>query len=227
MPAYNAELTILKTIENIPKLYERIILCDDHSRDNTYDVSKKLGIETLRHEKNLGYGANQKTLYGLAKKYDPDIIVMIHPDNQYETLMLPKAITMIENGDADFILGTRMQMAKELGMPWWKIASNKFLSFFQRNVYGSNLSEFHSGLRVFKASILNEMPYQKFSDDFVFDSQFIAWCFGHNLKITELPTKCFYNNEVSSINFKRSLRYGFATIKVLGEYLFTDKYTRL
>jgi len=224
LPAYYAEKTIKKTVENIPKIYERLILCDDASHDNTYEVSRALGIETVKHETNLGYGGNQKTLYNLVRKYSPDVVAMIHPDNQYDSSMLAEAAAMIAAGQADLILGARMSTAKALGMPWWKILSNILLSGLQRAVYGSDLSEFHSGLRFFRANILDRMSYGEFSDDFVFDSQFIAWCFGHNLKVAELPAKCFYNEEVSSIDLKRSLKYGLATLQVLWEYRFSKRY---
>jgi len=128
------------------------------------------------------------------------------------------------DGKADLILGARMSTAKALGMPWWKISSNKFLSGLQRSVYGSDLSEFHSGLRVFRAGILDRMNYEKFSNDFVFDSQFIAWFFSRNLKVAELPAKCFYNDEVSSIDLKRSVKYGLATLKVLWDFKFSKKF---
>lgn len=224
MPAYYAEQTIKKTVEGIPEIYDRIILCDDGSNDSTYRIASELGLEAVKHEKNLGYGGSQKTLYDLAKKYDPKIIAMIHPDNQYEAAILSDAVNMIERGKYDFIIGARMRTAKELGMPWWKRAGNRFLSALQRFVFGSELSEFHSGLRIFRADILSTMPYEKFSNDFVFDSQFIAWCYGHGLTIGELPAKCFYNEEVSSIDIKRSVKYGFATLKVLFDYIFRDIY---
>ena len=226
MPAYYAEKTLKKTVEKIPRVYERVIVCDDGSIDNTYQVSCELGFDTVRHPENLGYGANQKTLYRECKKYGPDIIAMIHPDNQYDTSILPEAIRMIISGEADLIIGTRMQTAARFGMPWWKRASNKFLSFLQRKVFSSGLSEFHSGLRIFNPKILEEMPIDKFSNDFVFDSQFIAWCFGQGHKVGEIETRCFYNDEVSSINLKRSLKYGLSTLRVLHDYLSSDFYQK-
>ena len=224
MPAYNADHTIKKTVENIPKFYSQIILCDDKSQDNTLSVARNLGIEVLSHQVNKGYGANQKTLYNHAKKYNPDILTMVHPDNQYDTSILPDAVRMIKKGEADVILGSRMQTARENGMPWWKILGNRFLSLCERIVFSSNLSEYHSGLRFFKANLLETMPYNTFSDDFVFDSQFLAWCFGHGKKVKEIPTNCYYNNEVSSVNFKQSMIYGFKTLNVLVEYSFSGKY---
>ena len=227
MPAYNAEKTLKKTIQDLPKVYERIILCDDHSQDNTLSVAENLDLEIVAHDKNLGYGANQKTLFKQLKQYNPYIIILVHPDNQYNTSILPQAIQMIKNKEADFILGSRMQTAKEDGMPWWKRSGNYFLSFWQRLIFSSRLSEFHSGLRIFRADILSKMPYNNFSNDFVFDSQVLAWCFGHKLKVKELPTHCYYNNEVSSVNLRRSIQYGFETLKVLIDYLFTKKYKNI
>ena len=226
MPAYNAAKTLEKTIANLPDVYDRIILCDDKSQDNTITIAKKLGIQTIPHKKNRGYGANQKTLFQAAQKYKPDIIIMVHPDNQYDTSILPQAIEKISSGESDFILGTRMQTARKLGMPFWKILGNQFLSMWQRIIFKSSLSEFHSGLRIFRADILNQMPYENFSDNFVFDSQVLAWCFGHNKKISEIPTKCYYNSEASSVGMSQSLVYGLNTIKTLCQYVLSDYYKK-
>lgn len=228
MPAYNAAETLTETIRALPPLYERIILCDDASDDATIRVARKFNnVEVLTHARNRGYGGNQKTLYNRVKKLPCDIVAMVHPDNQYDTTCIQDAIEMIIDNKADMVLGTRMATAKELGMPWWKRGGNRLLSTVQRRVFRTHLSEFHSGLRVFHASLLSEMPYETFSDDFVFDSQVLAWCFGHKKNIREVPTRCFYRPETSSINLRRSMKYGFATLLVLLSYRFGTRYRSL
>ena len=227
MPAYNAEKTILSTIKNLPEIYSEIILCDDKSNDNTFEVSKKLGLTSIRHEKNIGYGGNQKTLYNTALERNPKIIAMVHPDNQYDTSSVPKMIHLIENNSADLILGTRMRSALKNKMPLWKWMSNKLLTALQNKVFNTNLSEFHSGLRVYRASILLKMPYINFSDNFMFDSEVIAWFLANGYKIAEVNSNCYYNNEISSISFHQSIIYGLGTIKTLYKYkmgYYSNKY---
>lgn len=228
MPAYNAAETLAETIRALPPLYERIILCDDASDDATIRIARKFNnVEVLTHAHNRGYGGNQKTLYNCVKKLSCDILAMVHPDNQYDTTCIQDAIEMIIDNKADMVLGTRIATAKEFGMPWWKRGGNYFLSTIQRAVFRTHLSEFHSGLRVFRASLLSEMPYETFSDDFVFDSQVLAWCFGHKKNIREVSTRCFYRKNSSSINGRRSVRYGLATLSVLLSYLFGTRYRSL
>lgn len=224
MPAYNAGKTLEKTVSSMPPIADRILLCDDGSTDETLMIARRCGLEILQHDFNRGYGANQKTLYNRVRQLPCDIVAMVHPDNQYDTSMITHAVAMIHQNHADVVLGTRMATAKDLGMPWWKRSGNGLLSSIQRKIFHSNLSEFHSGLRVFRASLLQEMPYQIFSNDFVFDSQWLAWCFGHAQRVRELPTQCFYRSDVSSINFRHSLRYGLATLGVLATYTFTKRY---
>ncbi len=219
MPAYNAGRTLEATVRALPVQYDEILLCDDGSNDDTFLRSERLGITTVKHKKNRGYGANQKTLYALAMQKEAEIIVMVHPDNQYSTERLSEMIAMIRDDSADLVIGSRMKTALENNMPWWKYVGNRFLSGLQNFIFQSSLSEFHSGLRVYNARILNFMPLHTFSDDFVFDAEVIAWCVANNYRIREVPAECYYNSSVSSVNFRRSVKYGFATLRTLGRYI--------
>lgn len=218
MPAYYAEKTLEATYDTLPKIYGEIILCDDGSIDATADISRRLGITTLVHTKNTGYGGNQKTLYRTSLEHGADAIVMVHPDNQYDTTMVSEMLGVIGRGEADFVLGSRMQTALQNGMPYWKYTANRFLTWLQNLVFRSDLSEFHSGLRVYRADIFRDMPFETFSDHFVFDSEVIAWCFANKHAITEVPTVCRYTDDVSSIGLWASIRYGCATLWVLVKY---------
>lgn len=219
MPAYNAKHTIDKTVQGLPMVYDDILLCDDASTDGTAAHSVTLGIPTVVHQSNKGYGANQKTLYSLALEKHPYVIVMVHPDNQYNTSGLPEMIAMVQRGETDMVLGSRMKTALKNKMPWWKYCGNRFLTVLQNAVFGTRLSEFHSGLRIYRADVLRAMPYQTFSDRFVFDSEVIAWLIANGHRLREYPTECYYNDSVSSVSFKNSVVYGFATLRVLIHYL--------
>jgi glycosyltransferase involved in cell wall biosynthesis len=219
MPAYRAEKTLEATYRNMPHVYDEVIVCDDAGMDQTMSVSKSLNLTSVRHLKNLGYGGNQKTLYKIALEHGADIIIMVHPDNQYSTTCIPEMISKIEHG-AHLVIGSRMKTALKNHMPWWKYVSNRFLTITENLILGTHLSEFHSGLRAYNAHTLAAIPFQTFSDDFVFDSEMIACMRAHGYTISEVDTECFYNDNVSSINFHRSLRYGFETIKTLAKYLF-------
>ncbi|MDI6820594.1 MAG: glycosyltransferase family 2 protein [Patescibacteria group bacterium] len=221
MPAYNAEQTLNRTYQELPKIYSEIILCDDGSKDKTVEISRTLNITTLFHKENKGYGANQKTLYNSTMQKNPEIIVMVHPDNQYDTNSIPLMVEIIRSGKADMVLGSRIKTALQNGMPYWKYISNRFLSFMQNLIFKTNLSEFHSGLRAYKASIFLKMPYQKFKDDFTFDSEIIAWLIAHKMTIKEIDTQCFYTKEsISKTNLRQSINYGIGTLKTLIKYLF-------
>ena len=218
MPAFNAAATLKATIESIPDRTNcHLLLCDDGSSDNTAEVARQLGIEVIKHPENRGYGANQKSLYRLMRERGAEVIVMLHPDNQYDGSAIPKMVELIDRNQADLILGNRMfdQAAKLGGMPWWKRWSNRILSSTQRLVYGVQLTEFHSGLRAYRHQILDHIDFMKFSDDFVFDSEIIAAAISHGYRLAEVPTQARYFNEASSINLKRSLAYGLASLKVL------------
>lgn len=220
LPAYNAERTLAKTIETLPKVYHAILLCDDASSDRTVEVARGLELTVFEHEHNGGYGANQKTLYREALQLDPDVIVMVHPDNQYDASNLAMGIAMIREHKADFVLGNRMSTARTDGMPLWRYLSNRFLTLFQNLVFRAHLHEFHSGLRLYRTSLLRAMPFEGFSNDFVFDSETIAWAFAHGYRFGEISARCHYGFNESSINFKRSITYGIATLRVLVLYMY-------
>jgi len=218
MPAYRAAATVESTVRALPGAFDQIILCDDASPDNTVVISEGLGITTLRHAVNRGYGGNQKTLYSYALKQGADVVVMVHPDNQYSTKNVPEMVHKLRSGRVDMVLGTRMKNARQNGMPVWKWLANRGLTIMQNMVYGTHLSEFHTGLRAYRTELLRQMPFNEFSEDFVFDSQVIAWTLAHDYKIDEVDTNCYYGGDVSSINFRRSLKYGLHTLGVLRWY---------
>lgn len=223
MPAYYAEKTVKKTYNDLPKdLISKVILVDDASTDKTVEVAQKLGITVFRHKKNKGYGGNQKTCYDQALKTNPDIVVMVHPDYQYDPKLLGILCEPIVNGRADIMLGSRIQSRKQAlegGMPKYKYYSNRLLSIFENVALGINLSEFHSGYRAFSAKALKEIPYHKFSDDFVFDQQILVSAVSYGFTISDTPVPCKYFPEASSINFIRSATYGIMTIFAVIEYL--------
>jgi len=215
LPAYNAEKTLLKTYEEIPNEYKKnIILVDDSSSDKTVVIAKKLKIKVFTHKKNLGYGGNQKTCYQNALKLNPDIIVMLHPDYQYDPKLIPALIAMIKSGNYDVILGSRILGGGALkgGMPLYKYISNRFLTFFENLCTGIKLSEYHTGLRAYKAKVLKNLNFQGNSNDFIFDNQILLQIIAKNYRIGEISCPTKYFKEASSINFLRSLKYGFGCV---------------
>lgn len=224
MPAYNAEKTLKTTLNDIPEEFRsNIILVDDCSSDNTVKVAKELGIRVIIHEKNTGYGGNQKTCYRIALEENADIVVMLHPDYQYNPKVIPSMVKIIENGICDVILGNRIRTRMETlrgGMPIYKYFSNRFLSLLCNLVTGQNLGEWHSGLRAYSSKVLNTLPWQNNSDDFIFDMQFLVQAAYMNLRIGDVPVETKYFEEASSINFKRSLTYGLLTLWVLCQFVF-------
>jgi len=211
MPAYNAELTLEKTYRDIPKDFvSEIILCDDESKDNTVDLARKIGLTVLLHEKNKGYGGNQKTLYKEALKRNPDVIVMLHPDYQYDSKKIPDLIRPILNNQADIVLGSRMlgKGALEGGMPFYKYISNKFLTYCQNSALGLNLSEYHTGLRAYSSDFLKKISWQDNSDDFLFDAQILIKAARLNQRIAEIPIETRYFKEASQVGFFAGVKYG-------------------
>lgn len=222
MPAYNAEKTVKKTYLDLPHdLISEVILVDDASRDKTLDKAKSLGITVYKHQKNKGYGGNQKTCYREAIKRKPDVVVMVHPDYQYDAKLVGVLCEPIVNGRADVMLGSRIQTRHQVlagGMPAYKYFSNRFLTLVENLSLGLNLSEYHTGFRAFSADVLRNLPIEKFSDDFVFDQEILISAIYKKYNISEIPVPCKYFAEASSINFKRSLKYGFQTLVVLSKF---------
>lgn len=223
MPAYNAAKTVKKTYEDLPKsLISEVILVDDASNDETAGIAKKLGITVYTHVKNKGYGGNQKTCYDEALRRDPDIVVMVHPDYQYDAKLTGVLCEPIVNKRADIMLGSRIQTRRQVlagGMPLWKYFANRFLTLVENLAMGLNLSEYHTGFRAYSAKVLRTVPYHKFSDDFVFDQQILISALSWRFNISEIPVLCKYFPEASSINFRRSAKYGLLTLWTVFIYL--------
>jgi len=223
MPGYNAEKTLEKTVSAIPKgLAYKIILTDDCSHDKTSAIGRKLGLIVHRNKINIGYGGSQKIGYKLALKYKPDIVLMLHPDFQYDPKLAYNMVKPIEGGLVDVMLGTRIRSRAEAlkgGMPIYKYLFNRLLTMIENIVLGLNLSEYHTGYRAYSRKVLETVPFNKFSDDFVFDSQFLVSAAYSKFRFGETPVAVRYFSEASSISFKRSLMYGVNTLLTLGKYL--------
>ncbi|HUV03482.1 MAG TPA: glycosyltransferase family 2 protein [Armatimonadota bacterium] len=221
MPAYNAAATLLETYRQIPKdIVSEVLLVDDASRDETVAVARKLNIPTLVHPENRGYGANQKTCYTEALRRGAEIVVMLHPDYQYDPRLIADMIQAIRKGQADLVLGSRLLGVdgRMYGMPAYKYFSNRFLTSVENRVMGTRLSELHTGYRAYSRRLLTTIPYLRNSDDFVFDSQVLFQAVAFGFKIAEISVPCRYMPEASSINFIRSLKYGFSTLGVAAQY---------
>lgn len=222
MPAYNAERTLLQTYEDLPHEYiDNIILVDDASQDDTYRVARELGIKTILHRENKGYGANQKTCYQEALGLGADIIVMIHPDYQYSPRLVTAMASMIASGHYDIVLGSRILVGGTLkgGMPLYKYIANRFLTFVENLMLGIKLSEYHTGFRAFSRTVLEDLPLEENSDDFVFDNEILAQCIFFGFKIGEISCPTRYFEEASSINFRRSLKYGIGVLATSIKYV--------
>ena len=217
MPAYNAAKTLRKTYDEVMAqgIVDRIILVDDASRDETASIAEALdGVYMHVHPENRGYGGNQKTCYRLALEEGADVVIMLHPDYQYTPSLIPAMASMIANDLYPCVLGSRILGGYALkgGMPWWKYVSNRILTLVENLLLGAKLSEYHTGYRAFSGELLKQLPLNENSDDFVFDNQMLAqilW-FGYTVAEVSCPTKYF--PEASSINFRRSLRYGFGCL---------------
>jgi glycosyltransferase involved in cell wall biosynthesis len=225
MPAYRAALTLERTYREIPfDLVDDVILVDDASPDNTAEVARKLGIQhVIRHDRNKGYGGNQKTCYAKALSLNADIVIMLHPDYQYTPLLLPAMITIIGNGLYPVVFGSRIlgKGALKGGMPMYKYIANRFLTFTQNLLMNQKLSEYHTGYRAFSGEVLRSLDFTHNSDDFIFDNEMIAQIFYKGYEIGEVTCPTKYFDEASSINFQRSSIYGLGVLRTSVYYLFT------
>jgi glycosyltransferase involved in cell wall biosynthesis len=215
MPAYNAEKTLRMTYEELPHEYvDDIILVDDASSDQTAKLADELGIRTIIHSRNMGYGANQKTCYREALLHGADIVVMIHPDYQYSPRLVTAMASMIVSGHYDIVLGSRILGGGALkgGMPLYKYVSNRFLTLIENLALGVKLSEYHTGFRAFNRSVLETLPLDRNSDDFVFDNQMLAQAVRFGFRIGEISCPTRYFGDASSINFRRSTVYGLGVL---------------
>jgi glycosyltransferase involved in cell wall biosynthesis len=214
MPAYNAAKTLAKTVDELPDLVDIKILVDDNSTDETVELARELGLQTFAHSRNFGYGRNQQTCYREALNAGADIVVMVHPDYQYTPLLVTAMVSMVAYGVYDAVLGSRIIGGGALqgGMPRYKYVANRCLTAFQNLMIGSKLSEFHSGFRAFSREVLQNVPLLENSDDFVFDNEMLAQCIHAGYRIGEISCPTRYFPEASSINFRRSVRYGFGVV---------------
>ena len=221
MPAYNAGMTLEQTYREIPKdLVDEVILVDDASKDETVQVAKRLGIHTVIHLANKGYGGNQKTCYREALRKGADIIVMLHPDYQYTPQLVPAIASMIASGVYDVVLGSRILVGGTLvgGMPVYKYIANRCLTFAQNIIMNQKLSEYHTGYRAFSRRVLETLPLEHNSDDFVFDNEMLAQAAYFGFKIGEISCPTKYFTGASSINFKRSVQYGLGVLDTSIKY---------
>ena len=222
MPAYNAARTLEKTYADIPAgVVHQIILVDDVSQDDTVEIARRLGLRVVIHMQNRGYGGNQKTCYFHALAAGADIVVMLHPDYQYDSTLIPQLVEPIRAGRADLVLGSRFLNGGTLagGMPLYKYVSNRFLTGCENVVLRQHLSECHTGFRAYSRKLLETIPFVLNSDDFVFDTQVIVQAVAFGFRIAEIGVPTRYHAEASSVNFRRSVRYGLSTLSTLGAYL--------
>jgi glycosyltransferase involved in cell wall biosynthesis len=214
LPAYNAEKTLEATVRELPGVVDDVILVDDRSNDNTVALARSLGLHVIEHEVNKGYGGNQKTCYAAALFRDADVVVMVHPDYQYSPLLVTAMASMIAYGVYDVVLGSRILGGGALhgGMPVYKYIANRALTLFQNILLSAKLSEYHTGYRAFSRKALMGLPLEINSDDFVFDNQVLAQCILLKLRIGEVSCPTKYFPEASSINFRRSVKYGMGVL---------------
>lgn len=221
LPAYNAEKTLQKTFEDIPRdIVDDIILTDDASKDSTVKIAKELNIHTITHLTNMGYGANQKTCYKAALERGADIVIMLHPDYQYTPKLLRAMVSMLTSGCYDVVIASRIlgKSALKGGMPPYKYVANRVLTFIQNILLNAKLSEYHTGYRGWTKEVLHSLPLNKCSDDFIFDNQMLAQAIYQDYRIGEISCPTKYFKEASSINLRRSIIYGFGVLRTSVEY---------
>jgi glycosyltransferase involved in cell wall biosynthesis len=214
LPAYNAEKTLEATVREVPDLVDICILVDDHSSDRTIEVAKQLGLQFFQHDRNYGYGRNQQTCYREALAADADVVIMLHSDYQYTPLLVTAMASMVAYGVYDVVLASRILGGQALhgGMPIWKYIANRFLTAFENFFLRIKLSEYHSGYRAFSREVLTRLPLLENSDDFVFDNQMLAQCVHFGFRIGEVSCPTKYFEDASSINFRRSVKYGMGVL---------------
>ncbi|MDA8405581.1 MAG: glycosyltransferase family 2 protein [Deltaproteobacteria bacterium] len=215
LPAYNAEKTLERTVSELDRqVVDEILLVDDYSRDHTVNLARSMGIRSFLHDRNYGYGRNQKTCYAEALKSGADVIVMLHPDYQYSPRLVPAMAAMIVSEEYDLVMGSRILggKARKSGMPLYKYISNRALTFVENLLLGSKLSEFHTGYRAFSKAVLECLPMHQNSDDFMFDNEMLAQAIFFDFNVGEISCPTRYFREASSINFRRSVIYGFGVL---------------
>jgi glycosyltransferase involved in cell wall biosynthesis len=221
MPAYNAEKTLHQTYSEIPHdIVDAVILVDDGSSDQTASIARDLGMRVFVHTRNFGYGANQKTCYREALKSGADIIVMVHPDYQYDPTLLPEIIKPIQDGEADVVLGSRLLGGRvlEQGMPWWKYVSNRFLTKVENVIFGLNLAEYHTGYRAYRRESIEAVNINMNSDNFIFDQEIMAQFVHLRMRIAEVPVPTRYFAQASSASFFQSSVYGLSILSLVFRY---------
>jgi glycosyltransferase involved in cell wall biosynthesis len=222
MPAYNAGRTLRMTYEELPKdAVNLVILVDDGSTDTTLEVARQLGLEIFVHNRNYGYGANQKTCYAEALRAGADVVVMVHPDYQYDPTLVPQIVEPITRGEADVVLGSRLKGGSALaqGMPWWKFVANRFLTWVENRAFGLRLSEYHTGYRAFRREVLETVNFRANADGFIFDQEIVAQVVAAGFRIAEIAVPTRYFPEASSASFVASSVYGLRILAVVFWYL--------
>src|ERR1700684_2178900 len=222
MPAYNAEKTLAATVGELPDLVDIRILVDDRSADNTVEMARRLGVLVFQHDRNYGYGRNQQTCYREALAAGADVVIMVHPDYQYTPLLVTALASLVAYDVYDVVLGSRIIGGGALrgGMPVWKYIANRFLTAFENLFLGIKLSEYHTGYRAFSRRALTELPLLENSDDFVFNNQMLAQCVHFGFRIGEVSCPTKYFEEASSINFRRSVKYGLEVLATTMQFAF-------